>query len=94
MSAVEILAYAVANGLSAADFSKLSLGFIIDFCIINNKLKNKEDIHREEKNFNSMKSVMPVVIEEYQNGEITEERYLEFMNKYNRLEGLYGFEYN
>lgn len=92
MSAAEILVYAVGNGLSAADFSKLSLGFIIDFCIINNKLKNKEDIHREEKNFNNMKSIINVVAEEYQNGEITEERYLEFINKYNRLEGLYGFK--
>jgi hypothetical protein len=79
--------------LSVADFSKLSLGFIIDFCIINNKLRKNEDLHREEKNYSKLKGILPIIQKEYENGEINKERYIEFMKKYNGLEERYGFSY-
>ncbi len=92
-TAVELLAYATVNGLSVADFYKLSLGFVIDFCIINNKIQRKEDLHREEKNYNKMKSVIPIVEQDFHSGKISEKRYVEFIEKYNRLEDKYGFHY-
>lgn len=86
-----MLAYATASGLSVADFSNLSLGFVIDFCITKIKLQKGEDLHKDEKNYYKLKDILPFVIEQYKNGKISDSRFREFMNNFTRLEELYGW---
>lgn len=79
--------------MTAADFKTLSIGFVIELCIARLELAaGRED--RSEETYLKMRDILPVVTERFEHGEIGEERYTEWMDKYIRLEGMYGFEYN
>lgn len=90
LSAVDILAYATECGLTAADFERLSIGFVIDLCAAKVRLKSGETDMEEEK-YMKMKRSIGIVRKKYERGEISDERYQEYMKKYNELEGRYGF---
>ncbi len=73
---------AVKCGLSVADLKLLTIGYTTDYC---------EEFLKKGKNSDSdkyrqFKDILPIVLEEYENGEITETRYLEFMQRYKQLE--------
>lgn len=90
LSAVDILAYATECGLTAADFERLSIGFVIDLCAAKVRLKSGETDMEEEK-YMKMKRSIGIVRKKYERGEISDERYQEYMKKYKDLEERYGF---
>lgn len=68
----------------------MSLGFLIEFLIINAKLDKEDDIHREEKQYNQMKSILPDVEEKHDIGVISDIRYKKWMERFTELEEKYG----
>lgn len=79
--------------MTAADFKRLSLGFVIDFCTCRLQIEKGEEINEENK-YHQLKDVLPFVEEEYENGVIDESRYRDFIADYKELEGKYGWEYD
>nr|WP_295229937.1 hypothetical protein [Ruminococcus sp.] len=53
-------------------------------------MRNNKNIHEDEEKYLKMKSVLPFVTERFENKEISEEQYSEFMNRYKKLEDRYG----
>ena len=92
-SALEILSFSPKSGLPVADLEKLSIGFVIDFCLTKQSLLNGKPDEDEDKYY-KLKDVLPFVIENYENGEISEEEYKGFIEKYQSLEDYYGWEYD
>ena len=90
LSAVDILAYSTECGLTAADFERLSIGFVIDLCAAKVRLKSGEADLEEEK-YMKMKRNVGLVQKKYERGEVSDERYQDFMKKYKELEERYGF---
>lgn len=86
----EILAYATRYGLTIADFKKISIGFVLDFLEIQSDIDTQSDIHLDEKNYNQMLSIFPIVEEKFKNGKISEKRYKEWIEKFKALEEEYG----
>lgn len=78
--------------MTVADLKTLSLGFIIDFCVVKTEFK-KGKLKSEEEKYNQMRDIMPFVKEDYENGKIHESDYIDFMEKYQCLEEEYGFDY-
>lgn len=76
--------------MTAADFERLSIGFVIDLCAAKVRLKSGEADLEEEK-YMKMKRNVGVVQKKYERGEISDERYQDYMSKYKELEERYGF---
>nr|DAY92479.1 MAG TPA: hypothetical protein [Caudoviricetes sp.] len=53
-------------------------------------LRNNKNIHEDEEKYQKMKSVLSFVTERFENKEISEKQYSEFMNRYRKLEDRYG----
>lgn len=53
-------------------------------------LRNNKNIHENEEKYQKMKSVLPFVVERFENKKISEEQYGEFMSRYKDLEDRYG----
>lgn len=82
--------YALRCGLTVADFKNMSFGMVVEVIDTNRKIREGEDIHEQEKQFNQLKDVLEFIIEGYQNGEISEIKYQDFMKQYKEMEALYG----
>jgi len=78
--------------LTAADFEKMSIGFVVDYCVARSDLEHG-DKSNDEDNFIMLKKNYSVIQDKYEKGEISEERYEDFMKRYKELEALYGFDY-
>ena len=63
--------------MTVADLKKLSLGFVIDFCVVKTQMKNDKYKSNEEK-YNQLKDVLPFVQEDYENGKIDDIKYNDF----------------
>lgn len=63
---------------------------MIDYIKTYFALRNNKNIHEDEEKYQKMKSVLPFVTERFENKEILEEQYSEFMNRYKELEDRYG----
>lgn len=63
---------------------------VVDIIDTNRKIREGEDIHEQEKQFNQLKDVLEFIVEGYQNGEISEIKYQDFMKQYKEMEALYG----
>lgn len=79
--------------MTVTDLEKLSIGFVIDFCLTKQSLLNGKPDEDEDKYY-KLKDILPFVIENYENGEISEEEYKGFIEKYQSLEDYYGWEYD
>lgn len=90
LTAKEVLSYAVRCGLTVADLQRFTIGFVIDYVETYFALRNHKNIHEDEEKYQKMKSVLPFVTERFENKEISEEHYSEFMNRYKELEDRYG----
>ena len=77
--------------MTAADFERISIGFVIDLCAARVRLKSGEADLEEEK-YMKMKRNIGTVRKKYERGEISDERYQEYMSKYKALEERYGFD--
>lgn len=62
----------------------------VDVIDTHRKIKEGKDIHEQEKQFNQLKDVLDFIIEGYENGEISEIKYQDFMKQYKEMEALYG----
>ena len=78
--------------MTVADLKQLSLGFVIDFCVVKTQMKNDKYKSNEEK-YNQLKDVLPFVQEDYENGKIDEIKYNDFIANYKSLEDEYGWDY-
>lgn len=56
------------------------------------RLKNNENIHAEEEKYLKLKSVLPFIKEKFNNGEISQQQYSDFMQDYKRMEDIYGVD--
>ncbi len=92
MSAYDILTFAVKSGLTAADLKEFSLGFIIDFCVTKQSLE-KGDTNTDEEKYLKLKDVYPFIVEDHENGKISDKKYTDFILKYKSLEERYGWDY-
>lgn len=63
---------------------------VVEVIDTNHKIREGEDIHEQEKQFNQLKDVLEFIVEGYQNGEISEIKYQDFMKQYKEMEALYG----
>lgn len=78
--------------MTAADFEKMSIGFVVDYCVARSELeRGKKD--NDENKYIMLKKNYSVIQDKYEKGEISEERYGDFMKRYKELEALYGFDY-
>lgn len=56
------------------------------------RLKNNENIHAEEEKYLKFKSVLPFIKEKFNNGDISQQQYSDFMQDYKRMEDIYGVD--
>lgn len=63
---------------------------VVEVIDTNRKIREGEDIHEQEKQFNQLKDVLEFIVEGYKNGEISEIKYQDFMKQYKEMEALYG----
>lgn len=54
---------------------------------------NKGKKNNDEEKYCQLKDVYPFVIEQYENNEISDEKYNDFIAKYKSLEEEYGWDY-
>ena len=93
MAAADVLAYASQCGLTAADFEKMSIGFVIDTCLARiDLIKGKKN--SDEETYLKMKGIVDSVRAKFESGGISQARYDDFLTKYRRLEAIYGFDYD
>ncbi len=53
----------------------------------------KGNPNEEEEKYYKLKDVLPFVTEQYENGEISENKYNDFIINFKFLEDKYGFDY-
>lgn len=70
----------------------MSIGFVVDYCIARSELENG-DTNDEEKKYIMLKKNFPSIQDKYERGEISEERYQSLLQRYEKMEALYGFDY-
>lgn len=78
--------------MTVADFEKMSIGFVVDYCVARLELEHGDKNDDESKYLLLKKNYKPIQ-EKYERGEISEKRYSEFMTRYKNMEALYGFDY-
>jgi len=85
-----MMCIALSNKLTVADLKQLSYGYVVDVCDTRIKLIEREDIHEEEKRFEQLRESLPLIIKRFENGEISQQKYDDFMILYKELEDVYG----
>lgn len=78
--------------MTVADFEKMSIGFVVDYCVARLELEHGDKNDDESKYLLLKKNYKPIQ-EKYERGDISEKRYSEFMTRYKNMEALYGFDY-
>lgn len=77
--------------MTVADFNKLSIGFVVEFCL--ERLSPGTNQKSAEEKYLKFKEILPLVEEQHESGEISESEYTDFIKKYQSLEDQYGWDY-
>lgn len=76
--------------MTVADLKSFSIGLFFDFFETHADVAQGKDIHVEEKKYQQMSAHRDIVEQRYKDGQISEKRYTDWMEKFTALEEKYG----
>ncbi len=77
------------HGVDPASAARWDVGQIIDYCCEYNRLQkiaNGIDVNDTEEQYHQLKAILPMVEKKYKNGQISREKYEEFVNRLDEYE--------
>lgn len=78
MSTEEFVACLIMRGFAVADFDKFTYGMLINYCNAHDRLQRiarGESVPDEEMQYKQLKSIEPIVEDQFKKGEISQEKY-------------------
>lgn len=77
-------------GFAVGDFDKFTYGMLIDFLCENNRMQRRsrgENVRDPEEYYKKLKKLQPLIMAKLERGEITAERYADWVKPIRQYEG-------